>query len=162
MKYLKRFNENLENNYDFNESNYDAINKSIIGAYMIIDESDKSIELLNLFELEDKKSSFADNHIPYTIKINRVKLPKSQIEILDEVIDKPGFNWVRIPYWLFKSNKDLKIQRMKSLKRFSNMTKIHSNLNPKDIDENVIKYLRTTDKDNRTHINLENFIKKNN
>jgi hypothetical protein len=164
MKYLKRFNENIENientesMHDFNDSNYDAPSKSITAAYMIIEDSEKTITVLNIKEFEERRAIFADRHIPYTIEINKVRLPKSQIEIGDEVVDKPGFNWIKIPYWLVRNNPGLKIQRINHKKRFSNLQKIHSKLDPKTIDSDVFKYLSITDKDERTLINLKSFI----
>lgn len=157
MRYLKRFNENIENTesiYDFNDSNYDAISKSITAAYMIIEDSEKTITVLNIKEFEDKLSVFADGHMPYTIEIYKTKLSKSQIEIGNELVDKPGFNWIKIPYWLVINNPGLKIQRIKRRKRFSNSEKMHSKLDPKTIDSDVLKYLSITDKDKTTLINI--------
>lgn len=162
MKYLKRFNENIENTeYDFNDSNYDATSKSITGAYMIIEDSEKTITVLNIKEFEDRFAIFADRHVPYTIEVNKVRLPKSQIEIGDEVVDKPGFNWIKIPYWLVRNNPGLKIQRIKGRKRFSNLqTKMHSKLDTKTIDSDVLKYLSITDKDERTLVNINSLLNK--
>lgn len=53
MKYLKRFNENKS--IDFYLSNYEESDKSIVGAYMIIEESEKTITILNIQEKEDKR-----------------------------------------------------------------------------------------------------------
>jgi hypothetical protein len=166
MRYLKRFNENIENiesvesMHDFNDSNYDAATKSITAAYMIIEDSEKTITVLNIKEFEDRVAVFADSHIPYTIEVNKVRLPKSQIEIGDEVVDKPGFNWIKIPYWLIRNNSGLKIQRIKGRKRFSNSQRMHSKLDPKTIDSDVLKYLSITDKDERTLININSLSSK--
>lgn len=170
MKYLKGFNENAENAenaenkesiFDFNDSNYDAISKSITAAYMIIEDSEKTITLLNIKEFKDW-AVFLDGHTPYTIDINKVRLPKSQIEIIGEVSDMPGFNWIKIPYWLVRKNPGLKIQRIKGKKRFSNHpTRMHSKLDTKKIDNDVLKYLSITDKDERTLININFLLKLN-
>jgi hypothetical protein len=142
MKYLKRFNENIENiEYDFNDSNYDAETKSIIAAYMIIEDSEKSITVLNIKEFEDRRSIFVDGYIPYTIEVNKVKLPKSQIQIIGEVSDIPGFNWIKIPYWLVRNNPGLKILRIKDRKR---LYKMHPKL-----DDDVLKYLSSTKEINK-------------
>ena len=161
MKYLKKFNENSnsEISYDFNDSNYDSESKSIVGAYMVIEDSDKSITILNLQEREDRKGIFADHAIPYTFDVFKIRLPKSQIEIIGEVMDKPGFTWIKIPYWLVRNNTGLKIQRIKNKKRFSNLISLHSKLDPKLIDSDVEKYLSIIDKDQRTLINLKSFMR---
>lgn len=142
MKYIKRFNENNENiEYSFNDSNYDAASKSITAAYMIIEDSEKSITVLNIKEFEDKRSIFVDGYIPYTIEVNKVKLPKSQIQIIGEVSDIPGFNWIKIPYWLVINNPGLKILRVKGRKRLCKMYT--------DLDDNVLKYLNSTKEINK-------------
>jgi hypothetical protein len=162
MKYLKRFNENIENiEYDFNDSNYDAASKSITAAYMIVEDSEKTITVLNIKEFSDRMAVFADGHIPYTIEVNKVRLPKSQIEIIEEVSDMPGFNWIKVPYWLVRNNPGLKIQRIKGRKRFSNHpTRMHKKLDINVIDGDVLKYLSITDKDPNTLVNIKSLINK--
>jgi hypothetical protein len=162
MKYLKRFNENIENiEYDFNDSNYDAASKSITAAYMIVEDSEKTITVLNIKEFSDRIAVFMDGHKPYTIEVNKVRLPKSQIEIIGEVSDMPGFNWIKIPYWLVRNNPGLKIQRIKGKKRFSNHSiRMHSKLDIKTMDSDVLKYLSITDKDERTAININYLLNK--
>jgi hypothetical protein len=152
MKYLKRFNENKS--MDFYLSNYEESDKSIVGAYMIIEESEKTITILNIQEKEDKRGIFADGKIPYTFIPFKVRLPKSQIEVLEPVESMEGFKWIKIPYWLVKNNPGLKIERLKKSKRFSNNSTLHKLLKPEMIDDDVRKYLNITDKDPKTIFNL--------
>jgi hypothetical protein len=97
---------------DFYKTTYNPDDKSIIGAYDIINDSDKMIEVLNIHELKSDKGVYMDGSEPYNIKINKVKLPKSQIETLESVEDKEGFNYIKIPYWLFKKLPELSIKRL--------------------------------------------------
>jgi len=159
MRYLKKFNESESKDYDFYMSIYDPLDKFVVGAYMIIEDSEKTITVLNLQEKEDTRGFFADGKTPYTFMPFKVRLPKSQIEVLDSVDNMDGFNWIKIPYWLIKNNPGLKIQRIKKSKRFSNNSTLHKLLKPEMVDDDVRKYLSITDKDPRTIINL-NFIKK--
>lgn len=159
MKHLKRFNENKSTDYDFYMSIYDPLDKFVVGAYMIIEESEKTITILNLQEKEDTRGFFADGKIPYTFLPYKVVLPKSQIEVLGPIDNIEGFNWIKIPYWLVKNNPGLKIQRIRKSKRFSNSSTLHKALKPEMIDDNVRKYLSITDKDHRTLFNL-NLINK--
>ena len=162
MKYLKRFNESESKDYDFYMSIYDPLDKFVVGAYMIIEDSEKSITVLNLQEKEDTRSFFADGRVPYTFLPYKVILPKSQIEVLEPVDNMEGFNWIKIPYWLVKNNPGLKIIRVKGEKRFSNNSIFNKPLKPEMIDDNVKKYLSFTDKDPRSIINLESIIKRSN
>ena len=157
MKYLKRFNENKS--IDFYLSNYEESDKSIVGAYMIIEESEKTITILNIQEKEDKRGIFADGKIPYTFIPFKVRLPKSQIEVLEPVENMEGFNWIKIPYWLVKNNPGLKIERLKKSKRFSNSSTFTKSLSKEMIDDDVKKYLSITDKDHRSVINLNRISK---
>jgi len=162
MKYLKRFNESESKDYDFYMSIYDPLDKFVVGAYMIIEDSEKSITVLNLQEKEDTRSFFADGRVPYTFLPYKVILPKSQIEVLGPVDNIEGFNWIKIPYWLVKNNPGLKIIRVKGEKRFSNNSIFNKPLKPEMIDDDVKKYLNFTDKDPRSIINLESIIKRSN
>jgi hypothetical protein len=52
------------------------------------------------------------------LNVKKVKLPKSQIEILSDVEGKEGFNFIKIPYWLYKKLEfDLKVERVLGKKR---------------------------------------------
>lgn len=159
MKYLKRFNENESKDYDFYITTYDALDKFVVGAYMIIGESEKTITVLNLIEKQDIKGFYVDNKEPYTFMPFKTILPKSQIEILDSVDNMEGFKWIKIPYWLFKDKPGLKIQRIRRPKRFSNNSTIHTSLKSDMIDDDVRKYLSITDKDPRSIINLGSISK---
>lgn len=105
---------------DFYKTVYNPEDKSVIGAYMITDESDKMIDILNIKEFKSDKGMYLDGADPYTIGIQRAKLPKSQIELLGPVDGKEGFTYIKIPYWLFK-----KMSTELSVKRLSNKRKIN-------------------------------------
>jgi hypothetical protein len=60
------------------------------------------VEVLNIKEFKNDKGVYMDGAEPYTIQIHRTKLPKSQIEILGPVDGKEGFEFIKMPYWLFK------------------------------------------------------------
>jgi hypothetical protein len=173
MKYLKRFFESEDFDffksiespeqsirYDFFDSNYNSINKSVVCAYMIVEESEQSIKVLNLVENTTNREGiqFFDGAIAYTFHIHYVSLPKSQIEIISEVSDKPGFSFIKIPYWLYKNNPGLKIQRLKVRKRFANSLK-HGHLSKMMIDDNVKRYLSVTDTDPTSNRFMLSFIK---
>ena len=160
MKYLKRFNESESADYDFYMSIYDPLDKFVVGAYMIIEESEKTITVLNLQEREDTRSFFADGRVPYTFIPYKVILPKSQIQILEVVDNVEGFSWIKIPYWLVKNNPGLKIMRVKSPKRVSSNSIFTKSLKPEMIDDNVRKYISSSDKDHRSIINLDLIIKR--
>jgi hypothetical protein len=105
---------------DFYKNVYNPEDKSIIGAYTIYDETDKMVELLNVKEILTGKGIYMDGADPYNIKIHKVKLPKSQIEILGPVDGKEGFQYIKIPYWLFKKQSDdLTVKRYPRLKRIT-------------------------------------------
>ena len=132
MKYIKEFrifedvNKNMYSNrlsgeddleLDFNKSEYLEDEKAIIGAYFITKDSDKSIEVMNIKEFASETATFMDGSTPYLVSFHKVTLPKSQIEILEEVEGKPGFFFIKIPYWLFQTKKDdLYIKRVKGKK----------------------------------------------
>jgi hypothetical protein len=173
MKYLKRFFESedfdffksIENpeqvtKYDFFGENYNSVDKAVVCGLMICSEDEKTIKVLNLQErLVDKEYvQFFDGAKSYTFTVNYVTLPKSQIEIISEVSEVPGFTYIRIPYWLYKNNPGLKIQRVKVKKRFKNAD-VHRHLNKSMIDENVKRYLDITDKDPTSHRFMLSFIK---
>jgi len=105
---------------DFYKTVFNPEDKSLIGAYMITGETDKMVDILNIKEFKSDKGVYMDNSDPYTIQIYRTKLPKSQIEILGPVEDKEGFEFIKMPYWLFK-----KMPTELGIKRLSNKRKIN-------------------------------------
>ena len=113
-------NEDTTITPDFYKNVYNPEDKSIVGAYTIYDETDKMVELLNVKEILTNKGFYMDGADPYNIKIHKVKLPKSQIEILGPVEGKEGFQFIKIPYWLFKKQSDdLTIKRYPKSKRIT-------------------------------------------
>jgi hypothetical protein len=119
-----RINEGEEEVADttpnFNKLVYLPEEKAMIGAYMIVGDSGKMIDVLNIHEILDNSGLFMDGAESYNIDIHFSKLPKSQIEILGPVEGKEGFEFIKIPYWLYKKmSKELSIRRYSKLKRLS-------------------------------------------
>jgi hypothetical protein len=105
---------------NFNKLVYLPDEKAVIGAYMIVGDFDKMIEVLNIHEQLDESGVFMDGAESYNIHIFFSKLPKSQIQMLGPVEGKEGFEFIKIPYWLYKKmSKELSIKRYSKLKRLS-------------------------------------------
>jgi len=160
MKYLKTF-ENLTTERDFDKVIYSPEDKSIIGAYMIT-SGGSSIGILNIKE-RMLNGIFMDNRFSYDISIHRVNLDRSKIEILEDVPGKQGFSYIKIPYYLYKLNKDnLEISRVKGLKRISipaiKTQNNHFMSNFRDID--VVNYIKVTNPDERTHFLVDMYHNK--
>lgn len=112
--------EPVDTTPDFNKLVYLPDEKAMIGAYMIVGDSGKMIDVLNINEILDNTGLFMDGAESYNIDIHFSKLPKSQIEMLGPVEGKEGFEFIKIPYWLYKKNsKDLSIRRYVGKKRLS-------------------------------------------
>ena len=184
MKYLKTFENMSEIARDFNKSTYSPEDKSIIAAYMITSENDKSIEILNIKETE-RRGVFLDNAIGYDITIHRTTLlkisaindlekyiiedNKSRIEILEDVPGIQGFKYIKIPYHLYKSNlNDLEVKRFKGgfdgekYKKRLNIPAIKtedSSFISEFKDPNVVNYIKITNPDERTHFLLGLYVK---
>jgi hypothetical protein len=105
---------------DFYKTVFNPEDKSLIGAYMITGETDKMVDILNIKEYKSDKGIYMDGADPYTIQIHRTKLPKSQIEILSPVEGKEGFEFIKMPYWLYK-----KMPSELGVKRLTNKRKIN-------------------------------------
>jgi len=160
MKYLKTF-ENLTTERDFDKAVYSPEDKSIIGAYMIT-SGGSSIGILNIKE-KIGRGIFMDNRLSYDVSIHRVNLDRSKIEILEDVPGKEGFNYIKIPYYLYKENKDnLEIVRVKGLKRISipaiKTENNHFMFNFRDID--VVNFIKVTNPDERTHFLVDMYHNK--
>lgn len=140
---------------DFYKTVFNPEDKSLIGAYMITGESDKMVDILNIKEFKSDKGVYMDNSDPYTIQIYRTKLPKSQIERLGPVEGKEGFEFIKMPYWLYK-----KMPTELGVKRLTNRRKINftydqyrSNDFFKDLnDPNVQKQISVLNTDDITPI----------
>lgn len=143
--------------YDFNKTTYIPEDKSIVGAYMITGEDDNSIQILNIKEMVRENSIFMDNAQPYYINVQEFNLPKSQVTVLGEVEGMEGFNYIKIPYFLYKKMIDnLEIIRLKGKKRpkvsypQSRDNRFLKKLNNPD----VIKYISITNPDQSGMDNL--------
>ena len=121
-QYLKLIEQEeiVDTTPNFNKLVYLPEEKAMIGAYMIVGDSGKMIDVLNIHEILDNSGLFMDGAESYNISIFFSKLPKSQIEMLGPVEGKEGFEFIKIPYWLYKKmSKELSIKRYTGKKRLS-------------------------------------------
>jgi len=150
-QYLKLLEqeEPVDTTPDFNKLVYLPEEKAVVGAYMIVGESDKMIDILNIHEQLDNSGLFMDGAESYNIYIYFSKLPKSQIEILGPVEGKEGFVFIKIPYWLYKKmSKELSIKRSLVKKRLSiARSQVYGDYLKLINDPNVEKYFFEVDKD---------------
>lgn len=150
-KYLKLVeqDESIDVTPDFNKLIYLPEEKVMIGAYMIVGESEKMIDILNINEQLDNTGLFMDGAESYNIFIYFSKLPKSQIQILGPVEGKEGFVFIKIPYWLYKKmSKELSIRRYTKNKRLSiARSQMYGDYLKLINDPNVEKYFFEIDKD---------------
>lgn len=110
--------QDTDQQYDFYKTTYNPEDKTIVGAYMITGEDEKTIDVLNIKETHPENKFYMDGAKVYYLNVKKIRLPKSQIEILSNVEDKEGFNFIKIPYWLYKKLEfDLGVERIKGKKR---------------------------------------------
>lgn len=149
--------QDVNPSYDFNKTTYVPEDKSIVGAYMITGEDDNNIQILNIKEMARENRFFMDNAQDYYLNIQKFNLPKSQVEVLGEVEGMEGFNYIKIPYFLYKKMIDqLEVIRIKGKKR-SDVTYAQSRNNSflkKLNDPDVIKYISITNPDKSGISNL--------
>lgn len=140
----------IEPVYDFYKTVYNPEDKSITGAYMITGEDNNSIQVMNIKEMARENRIFMDNAQEYNLNIQKFDLPKSQVEVLGKDEQMEGFNYIKIPYWLYKKMIDqLEVIRIKGKKR-SDVTYAQSRNNnflKKLNDPDVIKYISITNPD---------------
>ena len=115
---LKILVENTSESYVF-KSEYKPENKSVLASYYLLDENDKTYKVLNPIEIENKNQVWADGKLVYYIKMPVIILPKSQVYKLGPESNHEGYFKFQIPYWLFKKQEDLKIQKLNQTKKFS-------------------------------------------
>ena len=150
---------------DFYKTVFNPEDKSLIGAYMITGETDKMVDVLNIKEYKSDKGIYMDGADPYTIQIHRTKLPKSQIEIIGPVEGKEGFEFIKMPYWLYK-----KMPTELGVKRLTNKRKINftyeqyrSNDFFKDLnDPNVQKQISVLNTDDITPVWVKSMARRYN
>jgi hypothetical protein len=153
--------------FDFYKATYLSDEKAIIAAYFITKENEKSIEILNIKEFASNTATFMDNAVPYSVTFHKGTLPTSQIAILEEVPEKEGFFYVKVPYWLYKENPELNIKRV--IGDFHHMKRLNlrdfslsnSELMSNFKDSNVIKYFASSDKDPRTQFLVKRYGSRN-
>lgn len=143
--------------YDFNNTTYIPEDKSIVGAYMITGEDNNSLQILNIKEMIRENVIFMDNAQPYNLNVQQFNLPKSQVTVLGEVEGMEGFNYIKIPYWLYKKMIDqLQIVRVKGKKRadVSYLQSRDNNFLKKISNPDVVKYISITNPDKAAINNL--------
>jgi hypothetical protein len=147
---------------DFYKSVFNPEDKSLIGAYMITGETDKMVDILNIKEYKSDKGIYMDGADPYTIQIHRTKLPKSQIEILGPVEGKEGFEFIKMPYWLFKKMPtELGVKRLTNKRKINFTNDQYRNDFFKELtDPNVQKQISVLNKDEITPIWVKQFSKR--
>lgn len=158
-----RINESEEEVDDttpnFNKLVYLSEEKAMIGAYMIVGDSGKMIDVLNIHEILDNSGLFMDGAESYNIYIFFSKLPKSQIEMLGPVEGKEGFEFIKIPYWLYKKNVEgLSIRRSLVKKRLSiSRSQVYGDYLKQINDPNVEKYFFTVDTDDSSRQRFKSY-----
>ena len=147
---------------DFYKTVFNPEDKSLIGAYMITGETDKMVDILNIKEYKSDKGMYMDGADPYTIQIYRTKLPKSQIEILGPVDDKEGFEFIKMPYWLFKKMPtELGVKRLTNKRKINFTNDQYRNDFFKELtDPNVQKQISVLNKDEITPTWVKQFSKR--
>jgi hypothetical protein len=133
---------------NFYKSVFKEDDKSYIAAYKIIDDSsNKFIEVLNIQENEVGRMFF-DKKETYVISIYKFRLPKSQINILDDDTGFEGFKFIKIPYWLVKKDpQQYKIKRLNKKKRLANKYNYPVDDLLNKVDDDVVDYIKVTDGD---------------
>jgi hypothetical protein len=144
---------------NFNKLVYLPEERAMIGAYMVTGDNGKMIEVLNIKEILDNSGLFMDGAESYNIYIFFSKLPKSQIEMLGPVEGKEGFEFIKIPYWLYKKNVEgLSIRRSLVKKRLSiSRSQVYGDYLKQINDPNVEKYFFTVDKDDASRQRFKSY-----
>jgi hypothetical protein len=153
--------EEVDTTPNFNKLVYLPEEKAVIGAYMIVGDSGKMIDVLNIHEQLDETGLFMDGAESYNIHIFFSKLPKSQIEILGPVEGKEGFEFIKIPYWLYKKmSKELLIKRYPKLKRLSvARNQVNDNFLKMINNPDVERYFNIIDTDKLSQQRFKSFQK---
>jgi hypothetical protein len=159
--------ESTKPTYDLSyyKSLYVPEEKSFIGSYIVSDESQSNtIEIINVIENEFESRMFVDGARPFTIEIHKIKLPKSQVEIIGDVEGYEPFKYVKLPYWLYKKNKDiLKIQKINGKKRFDpNKNNDRPDFIQKLQDKHIEDYFNMKDHEGRGRKSFESLKNKKN
>ncbi len=108
-------NYSSEKILDENSTLYNEKENTITGLYHIVEQTPSIIKILNIKEYVSESATHMDGTSPIQFDVYYVTLPKSQVKILDISVDDNyvGFNYIEIPYWLYKKNsKELSIKRL--------------------------------------------------
>lgn len=103
----------------FYKMSYNPEDKTMQGWYFIESETDKTITVLNVQEIQSDGPTWASGQVDYRLKAQKIILPKSQIKIHGHHEVKVGYSLIEIPYWLYKKNEGLEIKRISVPKKFT-------------------------------------------
>jgi len=162
-QYLKLIEqeEGVDTTPNFNKLVYLPEEKAMIGAYMVVGDNGKMIDVLNINEVLDNTGLFMDNAESYNIHIFFSKLPKSQIKMLGPVEGKEGFEFIKIPYWLYKKmSKELSIKRYAGKKRLSiTRSQVNNNFFKSINNPDVERYFNIIDTDDLSQQRFKSYQK---
>lgn len=150
-------------NLSYYKSLYLPEEKSFIGSYIVTDDTQSNtIEIINIIENEFEGRMFVDGVKPFNIEIHKIKLPKSQVEIIGDVEDNEPFKYVKLPYWLYKKNKDvLRIQKIEGEKRFvPNKSNDRPDFTQKLQDKHIADYFNMKDHEGQGRKSFESLKNK--
>lgn len=98
---------------------YHPEDKSMEGWYYLKSETEKTLVVINVQEVESSRPPWFSGQVDYNLKGHEVTLPKSQIQIIKNHENKGGYSLIKIPYWLYKKNEGLEIKRISVPKKFT-------------------------------------------
>lgn len=155
---LRRIVEQVIGNDLLFKSSYNPEDKSILASYYILDENDKFWEVVNIKERENKSATWADGTIDYKFYPSVTRIPKSQVEKLEE-INNTGYFVFKIPYWLYKKRPELEVKRIKGNKRFTSppMENLEKEITLKDLEPAMLGIGADMKKYEILKINLDNY-----
>jgi hypothetical protein len=104
---------------DFYKKVYHPEDKTVDAWYYIKSETPTQTTVLNVQERETAGRVWASGDIDYRLSVKEIKLPKSQIQVLSHDENRPGYFFIKIPYWLFKKNEGLEVHRISVNKKFT-------------------------------------------
>lgn len=130
-------NEEVDTNPIF-QTDYDSEKKTIRVSYYILEEKPESFRIINPIEIQNSDAVYADDFVPYHIKLNVVDLPKSQVSVVGET---DGYTIFEIPYWLYKKNNDLRVRRIPSPMKRTDARTSRSDMYSKYDTETLMKII---------------------
>lgn len=90
---------------------YDSESKNLDVAYYLWNETPDSYKILNIVEKE-KPITWASGAKDYNIQPKSAFLPRKFVEKLEEIPNKPGYFHFKVPYWLYRKDSSLAVERI--------------------------------------------------